>query len=110
MTDFSEDQVAPDDQRLRQLTDLRAGNEEFAKRLRSEGVQIQSLTNLRLETLIDLILTPTDRLDFELVYQARVHDGLEKVQTQARQAKARATLLTPAERQTPKLQLFGPKG
>jgi hypothetical protein len=92
--------VSPTDERLRQLADAKAGNKAFMERLRTEGVQVQSLLNIRLETLIDLILEQSDRIDFELVYEARVTDGLRKVETQARYAKTRASLLSPAEPKT----------
>ncbi len=91
--------VAPSDARLRQLADLRAGNEARVAEL-GQAAQLVNTTRLRLDTLIALVLEEDDRLTFEIEYERRAATRLDQVrqdvkeaQERARQAQNRAALL-----------------
>lgn len=69
------DGISPSDARARKLLDLRAGNKELLKRVRARGGVVDT-TRLRLDALIEAILEPEDRLEFELFFESKMHDGL----------------------------------
>ena len=69
------DGIDASDARARKLLDLRAGNKELLARVRARGGRVDT-TRLRLEALIEAILEPEDRLEFELFFESKVRDGL----------------------------------
>jgi hypothetical protein len=79
---------------VRQLADLKAGNEARLRQLAAQagGRLAVDLARLRLDALLDCIMSEEDRLAFELYYEGKLAIQINEAETALQQAINRAKL------------------
>lgn len=90
---------------------LEADNDASYQQLQTEyGLQMDT-THARLQTLIDAlsatVWTEEQRLTFEINFQVRIKEALDRAWEQIREQKAKEKLIKPASQSG---KLFGPDG